>query len=298
MRIFVTGSSGQLARSLREALRSRTDVAVEFGARPDLDLADPKSVYRAISAFKPDIVVNPAAYTSVDKAESEAELAYRINEDGARSVARAAQAAGATIVHLSTDYVFDGTKTSAYDETDPTRPTTTYGKSKLAGELAVAQENPQHLILRTSWVYAPFGQNFVRTMLRLGQERERVRVVNDQRGCPTYAPDIAQAILAIAEQIQPSWQEAYAGVTHLAGPDVVSWYEFAREIFAGAAARGAPAPAVDQIATSEYPTPAKRPANSQLATDRLRSLFGVTIPPMQTSLSSCLDRIFADVGTR
>jgi dTDP-4-dehydrorhamnose reductase len=182
-------------------------------------------------------------------------------------------------------------------ETDHVNPQGVYGKSKLAGEIAVAQANPRHVILRTSWVYAPFGNNFLRTMLRLARERDRVRVVNDQKGCPTYAPDIAESIISIARKLT-TWRREYAGVTHLAGPDAMAWYEFARAIFRQSATRGGPSAIVDPITTVEYPTRAVRPANSQLSTQRLQSLFGVGLPSTEVSLASCLDRILAKEGTK
>ena len=292
MRIFVTGAHGQIARSLLEAASGRSDIVLGFGARPNLDLAQPETILPLMEAFAPDVVINPAAYTAVDKAESEAALAMAINKDGAEAVALAAKALGAPVLHFSTDYVFDGTKQGAYVETDPTSPTGAYGRSKLEGEIAVAGANDQHVILRTAWVYAPFGANFVRTMLRLASERDALSVVADQIGCPTYAPDIAQASLAIAELIlQTGWQPQYRGITHLAGPRALSWCEFAQAIINGAAARGLRDVPVKAITTADYPTPARRPANSRLATKRLTEVFGAHLPPFDTSFERCLDRL-------
>src|SRR6202171_4014714 len=197
MRLYVIGGQGQVARSLREAAISDEDIVFGYGQRPDIDLLRPESIAQALAEFRPDLVVNPAAYTAVDKAESEPDLAFAVNRDGAGAVAVAAARQGVPVIHLSTDYVFDGRKTTAYVEADPVNPQGVYGRSKLAGELAVTAANPRNIVLRTSWVYAPFGTNFVRTMLRLASERDRLRVVDDQVGCPTYAPDIASAILAI-----------------------------------------------------------------------------------------------------
>ena len=293
MRLYVIGAEGQVARSLREVAAAHPDVIIGFGSRPIVDLLDPSSVAAAIAAFKPDVVINPAAYTAVDKAEAEPDLALAINRNGAKAVAFASQQQDIPIIHLSTDYVFDGTKDGGYLETDKTNPQGIYGRSKLEGEIAVANANPRHVILRTSWVYAPFGNNFVRTMLRLAGERDRLRIVNDQRGCPTYAPDIAVAIVSIARKLL-EWRQDYAGVTHLAGPDVMTWYEFAREIFRESTKRGGPSPAIDPITTAEYPTPALRPANSELSTKRLQSIFGITLPSMKVSLANCMDRIFKE----
>jgi dTDP-4-dehydrorhamnose reductase len=292
MRLFVIGAEGQVARSLREVASRRDNIVFGFGARPDLDLLRPASISKALADFRPDLVVNPAAYTAVDKAESEPDLAFALNRDGARAVAAAAADRGVPVIHLSTDYVFDGKKKEAYSETDRVGPQGVYGRSKLEGELAVAEANPRHIVLRTAWVYAPFGSNFVRTMLRLTAERDRLRVVDDQSGCPTYAPDIAGAIIAIAQKWADSdWHSKYAGVTHVAGPDMRTWCGFAREIVQGAAERGGRLIPVDPISTSDYPTPATRPANSCLSSERLEAVFGVRLQPLKSSLADCLDRL-------
>jgi dTDP-4-dehydrorhamnose reductase len=293
MRLYVIGAGGQVARSLREVAAVHPNVIIGVGSRPNVDLLNPSSIVAAIAAFKPDVVINPAAYTAVDRAEAEPKLAFAINRDGAKAVAFASKEQDIPIIHLSTDYVFDGRKDDAYLETDNTNPQGIYGRSKLDGEIAIANGNPRHVILRTSWVYAPFGNNFVRTMLRLAGERDRLRVVNDQRGCPTYAPDIAVAIVSIASKLL-EWRQDYAGVTHLAGPDAITWYEFAREIFRESTKRGGPSPAIDPITTAEYPTAALRPANSELSTKRLQSIFGITLPSMKVSLANCMDRIFKE----
>ena len=293
VRIFVTGADdGQVARSLGEAAARSPDVEVGFGAPPTMDLTRPETILPAIEAFAPDVVVNAAAYTAVDRAESEPDLVYAMNRDGAAATALAAARLGVPIIQFSTDYVFDGAKDGAYVEADIPSPQGVYGRSKLEGERAVAAANPRHFILRTAWVYAPFGSNFVRTMLRLSAERDRLTVVDDQIGCPTYAPDIADAILALARLwSREGWRSEHAGVTHLAGPDAVTWCDFARRIVAGAAARGGRRVEVDAITTAQYPTPAKRPANSRLSTERLASVFGIRLPQLETSLSACLDRL-------
>ena len=291
MRLYVIGGEGQVARSLREAAALDRDVVYVYGARPEVDLLEPSSI-KAIADFRPDVVVNPAAYTAVDQAESEPGQAFAVNRDGARAAAVVAADQGVPIIHLSTDYVFDGKKQGAYIESDPVAPLGVYGQSKLAGELAVAETSPKHIVLRTSWVYSPFGSNFVRTILRLAEQRDRLQVVDDQLGCPTYAPDIAGAIIAIARQVAGSrWISGFAGVTHLAGPDVLSWCGFAKEIIRGATDRGGRAVPVEPIATSDYPTAAVRPANSALSTERLSATFGIRLPPMRDSLSDCLDRL-------
>ena len=289
MRLYVIGSEGQVARSLRE-IAPLENIVFGFSGRAEVDLLNPSSIERALAKFRPDVVVNPAAYTAVDKAESEPDQAFALNRDGARAVAAAAANQGAPVIHLSTDYVFDGKKVGAYVESDPVSPQGVYGRSKLEGELAVAEANPRHVVLRASWVYAPFGNNFVRTIIRLAAERDRLRVVDDQSGCPTYAPDIANAIIAIARKVTGSdWQSEYAGVTHLAGPDVRTWCAFAREIIEGAAERGGRLVPVDPIFTSDYPTPATRPPNSCLSTARLETIFDVRLRPLRSSLTDCLD---------
>lgn len=292
MRIFVIGSQGQVSRSLREAVGRNGDIVIGCGSRPDLDILHPESVERAIAEFSPDIVINPAAYTAVDRAESESDLAFMVNRDGAAIVATAAKRRGIPIIHLSTDYVFDGRKVGPYVETDPVAPQSIYGRSKLAGEFAVAAANERSVILRTSWVYAPFGSNFVRTILRLASERDRLGVVDDQIGCPTYAPDIANAIIAIARTIGPSgWRSDFAGVTHLAGPDEITWFAFAREIMRLVKAKGGRAADIDAISTADYPTAATRPANSHLNCDRLHSIFNIRLPRLSQSIATCLEQL-------
>jgi dTDP-4-dehydrorhamnose reductase len=294
MRLYVIGAEGQISRSLREAAAAIPDIVFGFGVRPLVDLFRPDSVEHALVDFSPDIVVNPAAYTAVDKAETEPELAFATNRDGAQAVAAAAGRRGIPIIHLSTDYVFDGQKRSGYAETDAPAPLGVYGQSKLEGEYVVATSNPRHIILRTSWVYAPYGNNFVRTMLRLAKERDTLRVVNDQTGCPTYAPDIANAIIHIARLLHSAgWQNRFAGVTHLAGPDAMTWFTFAQKIFAISKAWSRRDITVEPISTSDYPTLAARPANSCLSTERLRSDFGIVLPSVDNSLANCLTRIFS-----
>jgi dTDP-4-dehydrorhamnose reductase len=292
MRLYVIGSEGQVARSLREAATSDRNIVFGSGARPDVDLLRPHTIERALADFRPDVIVNPAAYTAVDKAESESNQAFALNTDGAGAVAQAAAKLGIPVIHLSTDYVFDGKLDRAYVEDDPVAPQGVYGRSKLAGELAVAEANPKHIILRTAWVYAPFGSNFVRTILRLAVERDRLRVVADQVGSPTYAPDMADAVISIAQRMTSSgWHPKFGGVTHLAGPDALSWCEFARKIVQGFSERGGRSVPVDAISTSDYPTPAVRPANSRLSTARLQSVFDLRLPSMEYSLANCLDRL-------
>ncbi|QDM17941.1 dTDP-4-dehydrorhamnose reductase [Tardiphaga sp. vice278] len=297
MRVFVFGAEGQVARSLREAAAGRSDVVLATGGRPDVDLLNAASVEAAVAAFQPDIVVNPAAYTAVDKAETEPDSAFAVNRDGAGFVAAAAARRGVPVIHLSTDYVFDGQKASPYSEDDVVSPKSVYGRSKLEGERAVAAANPQHVVVRTAWVYSPFGSNFVRTMLRLAAERDRISVVDDQIGCPTSAADIAHGVMEIARQLHENgWQDSRGGVLNLVGPDAMTWCDFARMIIQMQAERGGRLIPVDSISASDYPTLASRPANSRLSTARLNSLFGIRLPPTARSLELCLDRLTSGIN--
>ena len=260
--------------------------------RPELDLAEPETIEPAIRAASPDVVVNAAAYTTVDQAEREPEIAAKINKAGAGAVAAAAKVVRVPIIHLSTDYVFDGAKTSPYVEDDPVAPTSAYGASKLDGERAVAAANCDHVILRTAWVYAPYGNNFVRTMLALAEMREEVRVVADQRGCPTYAPDIADAIIRIAHNLLKDRSDPrLRGIFHLAGVGETTWAGFAETIFEYMAGMGLRRPILTPITSAEYPTRARRPANSRLNCAKLARIHGIELPHWQDSLATCLERL-------
>ena len=291
MRLTVTGRDGQVARALVEA-GPMLGIDVVAAGRPELDLALPETVLSALSAARPDIVVNAAAYTAVDQAEVEPEQANAVNATGARAVAVAARALGLPIIQLSTDYVFDGEKPAPYTEEDPPAPATVYGRSKLAGEKAVAAASPDHVILRTAWVYSPHGKNFVRTMLALAANRNELRVVADQRGCPTYAPDIAAAVLTAARNLLNNPADLrLRGVFHLAGSGETTWAEFAEAIFAFGAAKGWPRPVVIPIRSVDYPTPARRPKNSRLDCTKLARVHGVHLPQWRASLEACLERL-------
>ncbi|MGO8089895.1 dTDP-4-dehydrorhamnose reductase [Rhizobium leguminosarum] len=283
MRIAVTGKQGQVVQSL---LRRGAETGVEISAvgRPEMDLADPASIAAAFSALRPDVIVSAAAYTAVDKAESEPELAFSVNATGAGAVAEAAARIGAPVIHISTDYVFSGDKASAYSEEDATAPISVYGRSKLAGENAVAAANPNHVILRTAWVYSPFGANFLKTMLRLSETRDHLRVVADQTGCPTSALDIADAILAIASRIVADPAPSLRGTFHLTGSGEASWADFAEEIFTELSKSGGRNVGVERIPTADYPTPAKRPANSRLSGDKLAGTYGIRLPEWKQSM--------------
>ena len=296
MRLAVTGSQGQVARALLE--RAAPGVTVIAVGRPALDLADPATIAPALAAAQADLVVNAAAYTAVDRAETEPDLAYAVNARGAGAVAAAAHELGLPLIHLSTDYVFDGSGTQAWCESDPTGPTGVYGASKLAGEAAVIAAHPEAVIARTAWVYSPFGANFVKTMLRLAQTREELGVVGDQIGNPTSALDIADAVLAIAANLlaRPA-DPALTGLFHLAGSGNASWAELAERVFAASAALGAPAARVRPITTAEYPTPAQRPANSRLDCTRLATVHGVRLPAWQGSVDQVVARLVREQET-
>lgn len=293
MRIVVTGRTGQVASALRE--RAPAGVTVVTLGRPELDLATPATVAPALAASAPDLVVNAAAFTAVDLAESREALALAVNGAGAGIVAQAAGRLGAPVIQLSTDYVFDGALDRPYCEDDPVGPVGVYGRSKLAGERAVAEATDDHAILRTAWVYSPFGGNFVRTMLRLAGERDEVAVVADQIGSPSSALDIADAIFAVAANLlaRPA-DPALRGVFHMAGAGEASWAEFAEAIFRERAGRGLRPVAVRRIATVDYPTAARRPANSRLHCARLGAAHGVSLPDWRGSLSACVGRLMTD----
>lgn len=293
MRLVVTGREGQVAASLLEAGRRRAGVEVVAIGRPELDLASPDMVIEAIAAAKPDIVVSAAAYTAVDQAEDEPDLAFAVNAVGARKVAEAASRLGVPIIHLSTDYVFDGSKDSAYVETDATAPASVYGASKLAGEQAVAAANPHHLILRTAWVYSPFGKNFVKTMLRLAADRDEIAVVADQWGNPTSALDIADAILHAAAQLHDDKSFSAPGIYHLAGTGEANWSGFARHILDTSRVSGGPWARVRDIATMDYPTKARRPASSRLSSAKFASIFGWNAPDWRRSAEAVIARLTA-----
>lgn len=297
MTILVTGGSGQLAQALAEAAGDRP---LRVVGRPDFDFDRIGALPRVLAEAKPTLVVNAAAYTAVDRAESDAAAAWRANRDGPAVLAAYCGAAGIPLIHVSTDFVFDGSKGAPYTEDDAPNPTSVYGASKLAGEQAVFAACPQAIVLRTSWVYAARGRNFVLTMLNLASTRDRLRVVADQRGCPTAAPDLADAILAIADTIsREGWQPRFAGLFHAAGSGETTWHGLASTAIARAGAYGQKQPeAVEAITSAEFPTPVKRPADSRLDCGKLARVFGLRLPPWENALDRTLARIFAPAPTR
>lgn len=293
MRIAVTGTTGQLVQSLL-ARAPAAGVAVIAIGRPDLDLQQPAGLLQALARAEPDCIVNAAAYTAVDKAESEPELALAINGRGAGAVAAAAKAFGVPLIQISTDYVFDGALPRPWRESDATGPLGAYGRSKLAGEQAVAASTEDYAILRTAWVYSPYGGNFVKTMLRLAETRDELGVVADQLGSPTSALDLADAVIAVAKALVANPRDAsLRGIFHAAGSGETSWAGLAEAVFAASAALGGPSARVRPIATSEYPTPARRPANSRLDGSLLAERYGLRLPPWQASVRACVAELIA-----
>jgi dTDP-4-dehydrorhamnose reductase len=288
--VLVFGSTGQVARELARADWAAGTELV-FLDRAAADLAKPERLGAVVASHAPDAIVVAAAYTAVDKAESEEDLAVAVNARGPATIAAAAAELDCPVVHLSTDYVFDGAKPSPYEEEDATGPLNAYGRSKLAGEEAVRAANPRHFILRTSWVYSAHGANFVRTMLRLAATRDEVRVVADQQGCPTAAHDLACAIarvvpMAVAGTVPP-------GIYHLAGATATTWHGFAEAIFAELERRGLRRPANAAISTREYPTPARRPLSSRLSGSRAEATLGLSLAGFERALPRVLDEILA-----
>lgn len=266
MKILLTGAKGQLGRCFQDRLPSEWEIwATDCD---ELDITDIGQVEQAVEHFQPDAIVNAAAYTAVDKAESEPELAELINVAGPANLASVANKQHIRLVHVSTDYVFDGKATQPYTETSSTNPLSVYGRTKLAGEQAVMKTAPDSIIVRTAWVFSEYGNNFVKTMLRLAKERDTLSIVNDQRGCPTYAGDLAQAIIELLQQ------QAKGGIYHYCGDREVSWYEFAEVIFDVAANKSVLArkPILAPITTEQYPTPAHRPGFSTLACNNVKQL--------------------------
>jgi dTDP-4-dehydrorhamnose reductase len=290
MKIAVTGTAGQVVTSLVERGTAAGYEVIAIG-RPDLDLADPASVVRTLEATKPDVIVSAAAYTAVDKAETESDLTFAVNGAGPGAVAQAAKALGVPLIHISTDYVFDGTLDRPYVESDPTGPTGVYGASKLAGEQAVLDGHDDSAVLRVAWVYSPFGGNFVKTMLRLAGDRDELGVVGDQVGNPTSALAIADGIMKVATNMVTDSSPALRGIFHMTAPGEASWADFAQAIFAASAVRRGPAAAVRPIGTADYPTPANRPANSRLDCGLIARVHGVTLPDWRTSLDEVMDRL-------
>lgn len=288
--MLLIGKNGQVGWELRRALAAMAElVSVDF---PEIDLANPDSIRSCVQISRPSVVINAAAYTAVDKAESEPDLAMKINGTAPGILAEEARKAGALMIHYSTDYVFDGAKATPYLETDAPNPLSSYGRSKLAGEQAVEAAGGAYLIFRLCWVYGARGQNFLLTVLRLAREREKLRVVDDQVGAPSWSRLIAEATGLALRQIagQPD-AGGVAGTYHLAAAGLTSWHGFAREIVQLMPAAGKKCLEVEAIPTAQYPTPARRPASSALCCDKLERTFGLRLPPWDDSLRLVFEQI-------
>lgn len=290
MKVFVTGAKGQLASDFLPLLSMSGFKSAAFSSS-ELDITDRKAVIEAVEKAAPGVIVNPAAYTKVDLAEKERERAYAVNAEGAENLALAANAVGCPIVHVSTDFVFDGRSPVPYAEEADANPLSVYGASKLEGEKAVAATTDAHVIVRTSWLYGASGGNFVKTILRLASERESLRVVYDQAGTPTWSQDLARALVKVCKDLD-SGKEPW-GVYHYSNEGVASWYDFAVAICEEAAGSGmaVKCKSIEPILTSEYPVPATRPAYSVLNKAKMKKTFGVTIPHWRRSLSTMIKEL-------
>lgn len=293
--VLVAGRGGQVARALA-ASAPADQVKVVCLGRPEFDIRDAGQIARSVDDVAPDLVINAAAYTAVDQAESEPEEARLVNAAAAGALAKAAAARRAPILHLSTDYVFNGEKSGPYVETDEVDPLGVYGLSKLEGEQRVAAANPQAVILRTAWVYSPWGRNFAKTMLRVAEGRDELAVVHDQRGNPTSASDIAAALWAVALRYAGNPKSLVPGVFHMTAAGEASWAEFAEEIFSVSSAAGGPSARVRRITTAEYPTPTRRPASSRLDCSRLAEVHGVALPDWRSSTRSVVEELVRTKG--
>jgi dTDP-4-dehydrorhamnose reductase len=289
IRLAVTGLTGQVVSALIARAPNNSEI-IALG-RPQLELGKRETVLATLKAARCDAIINAAAYTAVDKAESEPQIAMRINGDGAGYVAEAAKALNVPLLHLSTDYVFSGQLERPYREDDQTGPTGVYGLSKLEGEKRIAEIHPNHVILRTAWVYSPYGTNFLKTMLRIGETRDEVGVVSDQIGNPTSAQDIADALFAISRRVINAQSQEIRGVFHMTGQGEASWASFASAIFKATYRLGRTETAVKPITTVDYPTPAKRPANSRLDSSKLQKQYGVALPLWQNSVEVCIQQL-------
>ncbi len=285
MKVLVTGSHGQVGYCLVSQLSMRGDIQVIAFDREQLDITNEQQVKTVISELKPNVIINAAAHTAVDKAEKEIDMSYAINRDGPSYLAESAEKIDALLLHISTDYVFDGKKNEPYAETDTPNPKGVYGKSKLAGEEAVAKYCSHYVILRTAWVFGEHGNNFVKTMLRVSKERSELGVVGDQYGGPTYAGDIATALISIMDRFESKEQ---SGVYHYAGDPHVSWYQFATSIFEAAAKHGVlvKLPVVNEITADQYPLPAPRPVNSRLECSKIKSVFAIESSDWKSALNN------------
>ncbi len=290
MRVMIVGAKGQVGQCLSRALKNRKEVEVFEYDKELLDISDFRLVDETVREVSPNVIFNTAAYTAVDKAEREADLCYKINADGPKNLAIASERYNSLLLHISTDYVFDGDKVTPYLESDTPNPQSIYGKSKLAGEEAVRAYCKKYIILRTAWVFSEYGRNFVRTMLELTTIRNDLNIVGDQYGGPTYAGDIADALIKLMSK-SDEFNEEMSGIYHFSGEPHVSWYDFANEIFARAYQEQliTALPHVSNITTAQYPTPAKRPLNSMLDCGRIFKDFSIKVSDWRSALTNLKD---------
>lgn len=293
MRVLITGSHGQVAQSVAQVAAGRSDVSALAMGRPALDLCSVPSIRRALFEISPDVVINTAAYTDVDGAEREPERAFDLNAAGAAAIAAEAAQANIPIIHLSTGYVFDGKKSAPYTEDDEPSPACVYGLSKLKGEAAVANANLRHVILRTAWIYSTEGRNFVATMIQRARAGAKIEVVDDQIGSPTYDRHLADMILSIAARAVSQPAASDWGTYHAAGSGSASWYAMAQEVFACSRKLGGPDAVITPINSSDYPTAAARPQNSQLDCTKIERTFGLRMPDWRKGVEDCMRRMLA-----
>ena len=294
MRILAAGWHGQIASAFMQIAPGRPDISAFAIGRPGLDICEPRSVERSLGDIRPDVLINLAGYTDVDGAESEPDLAFALNAAGARMLAEAAARRDVPVIHISTSYVYDGSKPSAYTEADETAPTTVYGKSKLAGEAEVQKANPKHIILRTEWLHSPFGRCFVSNIIQRAQLGLPLKVVNDQYGNPTYVPHLVDAILEVAAAVtsRPAHEVAW-GIYNAAGSGTATWYEVAKEVLAQSSRLTGLSSNLEAITSAEYATRSKRSPSSRLDCTKLKQTFGVTLPAWEIGVQDCAERLLA-----
>jgi dTDP-4-dehydrorhamnose reductase len=288
--ILVMGKSGQLARSLNDWAVQK-NIPMVLAGRPEFNLENAYEVDHIVKTVRPKVIVNTAAYTAVDRAEEEAEQAFSVNRDGAEHLACVAEHKRVPLIHVSTDYVFDGAKQTPYVEDDSTAPLNVYGRSKLEGELGVLAFYPAAIVIRSSWLYGPYGHNFLRTMLRLAQTQSAVKIVDDQRGTPTSSRQLAAGIMRMIERLDSKPSTDVGGIYHLTNQGETTWYGFAVEIFRALSRRGFTVPKLWPIESCDYPTRAHRPHNSCLNSGKIERVFGIRLGPWREAMEACLDEL-------
>lgn len=295
MRILVTGKNGQLVSALEAEFRGSFYETVKIG-RPEVDFANPMQLHSKIIAIKPDLLISAAAFTAVDDAEGQSLIADNVNHKAPAIMASACNELSIPIIHISTEFVFSGDKKIPYTESDATGPINQYGRSKLAGEIAIADKAKNHVILRTSWVFSEIGNNFVKSILQVGLNRETINIVSDQIGCPNNAHDLATAIVKISDRILKDKNRNLRGIFHFSGQNFVSRSEFAKKIYDAAKRFGYQSPVVHEIGSAQFPLPAKRPKNSSLNCQKLKEIYDIEINDWETNLNNCVEKILIEMG--